>query len=649
LSIFPLCEVEFSSKYKLAFEPYSLTAEQENFVRTKVSTYLGHVCPERVFVPPPDILHKVGNQKYNDGGEVRFDYERPINTFSSSFKYQRFITQPLTPREVWLPGKAIKNNNAFWMTITRQILKCDPVYPSTDEEVLGKTLFGKSQILKFDISGFGFQFLREYLLIAAQLIVEIYPCTFMEEQLEIMTSIFNNVNVEMPDGTFEYPPRGIGLGYYEDLKTIVMMALVYDYHPISLYGDQGLLPVEGMEAISLLQSLHFIIKFEKVEFLSTGEIPCIMWAGRRFIDGQCIKPKVKLDPLMGSFFSRQHWERKLGLRGISEDDPEFYMSIEKRLTCLYERIHGYEFRPGDSKQNFFNGGICLRTPILNGLIKSWKVENMVAPPTNILFDTTYVSPFIPAKKRSVPHKEALLFQKQRKAVYKSSPVIDASVHYYSNPKIIYNKKQSRTDHKMIPTWADLLYVAQYKRTTGVLASGLPPEEIIKAVSRQVFASDPFRARSTGGYEVLTPIRSIRGASEENMDIAVFLASLEQRRVLYVHRTDLDQNPELFTDPMYENTDISRVFKKARQSDRITRSSVNQSSLSLEQGDYDKFYQSVKALRGKDSVLSSISTAINADFGLDTSQVDYDVHHGFIEEDHDYEEIEDYDFDLEDDL
>jgi len=107
---FPLLFPETESKMKYC--DYRLKKINEKKVLEMITSYIVRLGIEKIFVPPPDILYKVGYQKYNDGGDVKYDIELPTK-IDSGFKYQKFLAQPMKPREVWLPGKAIKNNNIF--------------------------------------------------------------------------------------------------------------------------------------------------------------------------------------------------------------------------------------------------------------------------------------------------------------------------------------------------------------------------------------------------------------------------------------------------------------------------------------------------------------------------------------------------------
>jgi hypothetical protein len=565
LSVFPRIDFE-KSKMHYCDEDYSLSPDLLKEVHEKVFNYIMRLDIKKLFMPRGDVMQKTGTQRYNDGGTVRYDFERPTNSFDSSFKYQRFLTMPLTPREVWLPGKAIKQNNAFMMTVHRQILQADPTYPSTDlnQNLERLSKYMKNGFLKFDIAGFGFQYLRELLSVGNRAIRELFPCTVYEEQSDIMEMILDSVSVEMPNGDFLYPKRGIGLGYYEDLKTIVMIALLQDHKPISIYGDQGLLDPFAIGFAEELSRFQFIMNWEKVDFGSSeGQT---RWGGCVFTEDSVIKPKVYMENILGSFFSRHHWERKLSLRGFAKHFPEVYKGIQKRVAFMYEKTFGYEFFKSDSMTSFDNGGLMLK-PRDVGHIRLWNIRGHMSPVSALTFDTTYQTPFKLAFDHKVTFKESKIFQRKRKTLYKSNHVNDSILYDYCNPLLVYNKKVAHVP-RTLPRWADFNLIVYHSMSSGSLTCGLEGDEIMHAVNRQSFSSDPFRARATGGYSIDTRWRSARPPDQEWIDVADVMMDMDKAYSLYVNRADLSQNPMLADDPMYRDTNlfeglISKIGKRKR--------------------------------------------------------------------------------------
>jgi hypothetical protein len=554
LTVFPRIDFE-KSKMHYADEPLSIDNDIIKEIHEKVFNFILELDIKSIFMPRADLMQKYGSQRYNDGGSVKFDYERPQTSFDSSFKYQRFLTQPLTPREVWLPGKAIKQNNAFFMCVHRQILQECPEYPSVDVEATWKILlpYLKKDIgfWKFDISGFGFQYPREFLIAGNNAIRELYPCSELEEQSEIFNKILNDVKVEMPDGSFKKPVRGIGLGYYEDLKTLVMLAILRDHFPIQVYGDQGLIQKKGIEFAFDLMKYSFIMNYEKLdEGSSEGRV---RWGGYVFDDTTFFKPRIYTDNIFGCFFSRHHWERKSSLYAFNKHYPEVYNSINKRIIDMYDRIFGYEFYPDDSKLPFLNGGLSNK-PRNVGVMRLYNIRSLMTPVNSLMYDPLYQTPFNLIRDKQVSWKESRAFQLKRKNLYKHSIPNDSLLYDYINPILDFNKKD-RPLPRALPRWADLSYIIFNRMTSGAISSGLKGDEIMNAVKYQHFSQDPFRARATGGYSILTQWRSDRPPSEEWLDAATALMECESLDSLRVNRTDLLQNPALAETEMYYNDDL----------------------------------------------------------------------------------------------
>jgi hypothetical protein len=581
LVVFPRIDFE-KSKMHYSDEPYEVNGDLIKEVHEKVFNYVYNLDIKSLFIPRGDLMQKYGSQKYNDGGVVKYDYERPDNSFDSSFKYQRFLTQPLTPREVWLPGKAIKQNNAFFMALHRQILQADPIYPrlvmEENHEYLKRHL--EVGMWKFDISGFGFQFVREWLIAANNAIRELYPCSELEEQSEIFEQILNSVQVEMPDGSIRTPQRGIGLGYYEDLKTIVMMALLKDHHPISIYGDQGLIEKRGIEFAFELMKYSFIMNYEKVDEGASEKR--LRWGGIIFDPDEMIKPRKYSQVIFGAFFSRHHWERKAALYSVSKHYPEVYHSIENRVKNMYNRIFGYEFYQGDVSNSFLDGGISLTSRVV-GVQRLYNIRTFMSPINLMTFDPIYQTPFNLINKNNISFKESKKFQIKRKKIYKYNIPQDTALYDYVNPILEFNKKSTLIP-RSLPRWADLNLILFSNMSSGAITAGLRGDEIQKAVERQHFSSDPFRARATGGYSFATRWRSSRPPPQEWLEAAELLQGCDDLSSMYVNRTDLIQNPMLMEDPMYYNDDlfqgvIEKINKRKRDDLSETQSQADKVRLS----------------------------------------------------------------------
>jgi hypothetical protein len=558
-SFFPLVDPNKSLKMPLAFVPYCIDYEKKMLFRSKFSAYLDKLGIEDLFVPPTDILDKIGNNKYNDGGIPRPDHSPPERSFDSKFLYQKFITQPLQIREVWLPGKGIKIANTFWQVVCSQILSRDHRYPDGDIVSMWERIRDRltGPLVRFDLSGFGFQFPREWLEIGASCICERYPNSILDEMFGILCDILNNVEVTMESGKVERPPRGIGLGYFEALKTLSIFALLDEYNPLSLYGDQGLLSLEvAFEAIQQLSTFCFIVDFEKVEWVGSTTRPTVKWAGASLNEVEVRGIDKFLENLSGAFFQKFHWERKSTLLSVMETSPSLYSQCRKKLIFMYQRIFGHEFSFGEARSHFNNGGINMfRYQI--GWDRTYKVGREKVPFDPLLYDSTFVTPFKALLKKSYPMRLAKEFSKKRKLEYRKTRPNWRYLYDYIDPVYRYKNDKPQIGERTLPLWADMLYFALHGKVSGSLTWGLSPPAIRRAYEKYAGDTAPCKTKATGGRTRVT-----RWSRQEVMDhLQVLemetLESVSRRDLTKVRRNDLTQDPAWGEDPLYRDTDLNR--------------------------------------------------------------------------------------------
>jgi hypothetical protein len=560
---FPLIYYE-KPKMDLAFRPVIEFDEKEK--EDIIRRYLFKLDLKELFIPPADILYKIGNNFYNDRGEIKKDYERSTR-YDSGFKYQQFMAQPLQPREVWLPSKKIKHNNLFWMIICRQFLKRDPTYPVPDPEILWNRLKDMGHFMRFDISGFGFQYIRKYLEILVRVIEEMYPCSLLSIMADEAAHIFNNVRVEMPDGSVVRPPRGIGLGYYEDLKTICMIAILDKYQPYSVYGDQGLIPTRtGWEALQDLIASGFIFDSDdKVWASSTADTSAwsVKWAGIRMSPTKYTIYKDLSSKILNLFFVREHWERKNGLYSFYKEYTNFYKKNNKRIIKLYQLYFGDELYPGDTNTSFMDVGINSNIKFTVGYKKDYRLSNYKVPYSDQLFELPYSTPFMTRKKNVWPIKVAKDFSKKRLAIYNNSPFIDSSVYYYVNPRIEFNSV-FKPKEKLLPEWAEYLYIALHGASTGSFTYNLTSSSMKMGIENLSLSKDPLRAVASGGYKILDMHHRRPLACLEWQSTVEALSTVTKRHVDYIQRADLPVSIYWQEDPFYFNTPLYMDNKKRKR-------------------------------------------------------------------------------------
>jgi hypothetical protein len=500
VSIFPRYSYEKESKMKYAFLPFK--NERKDEFRELVRDYLRSLDLKTLFTPPPDLVVSVGSHRYNDNGVVRKDHERNQGPLKCGFLYQKFNPKPLETREVWLPDRPTKLNNAYWMLIGRQLLRADPTYPDVDPRVTWENI--KTQISDwfgvFDMSGFGFQYPREYLITIAEEILSLYYSLDLKENVDILKLLLTDVQVNMGDGTFKYPPRGIGLGYYEDLKTIGINSILREFKPVSVYGDQGIIQSSTFHsAIKRLKYFEFVFGQNKY-FLLRGQVK---WSGWGMSEDGPRRPKEYLSPLVSFINAHYHWEKKMILRSVATEFKDMYYKWSKYLPFQYEMLFGYEFQKGDSMWNFSNGGVSVRERHRTGLVKSCRVERLLSPSDIINDSVIYSTPFFTEWKRA----DAKKFSIKRKSLYKStSPLTNSFVMEYCNPYVELHNTIKPKLSKLACSVSDSLetkLLVNYGMSTGKFTFGLTGDSISHAVTYNSYARNPFEAYASGGYRVLS--------------------------------------------------------------------------------------------------------------------------------------------------
>jgi len=490
--------------------------------RKRVRKFLRFSSLKSIYIPPPSVLSRVGSRLYNDGGDVRHDYEMPRKSFNSGFKLQVFNPKPYQTREVWLPDKSTKISNIFWMTVGRQILLSEKCYPDDDPEVTWERIRHRlNNFGYFDISAYGLQYPREYLLVVAEEIRDMYSNPDIYEQVDILRTIFSNVKLQLEDGSFvthDKLKRGIGLGYYEDLKTIGICALLADLRPISIYGDQGLLPGDaGYTAFERLKQFGFIMKDNKFE----NRQKTIKWSGYHMSENLLFRPKRWSEALISILDGRTHWERKASLRSFYEENPELKKRVSCYLPFLYEQVFGYEFFRGDSLLNIDDVGCSALHPMMQGTSKIYKVRALKTPRDNISDNLVFTTPI----NVHWTSADAIEFSLKRKKLYKTTRRSSSEVFEYSNPRIKLNKTVNpkfNIMQKSVSEWQDLRLIASLGLSMGKVTFNLFGDQLYQAMISCSRAPNPFEAYATGGYRVLTPWRAPPVPSAELRDLVSLL-------------------------------------------------------------------------------------------------------------------------------
>jgi hypothetical protein len=334
-----------------------------------------------------------------------------------------------------------------------------------------------------------------------------------------------------------------------------------------VYGDQGLVPDKtGWDAIGVvehLKSYGFLFEgdadLQVMSSTNTSPITSLKWAGAHFLvwngDKRIVEKGIVANPYVGAFFQSEHWRRKSSLMSLCKRDEKTYKKYERRILRLYRLYFGKEFFEGDHLLNFIDGGISLTNPLLEGITKVYKLPSYRIPYEDTLFQAPFVTPFKRAKSNAYPNRMAREFSKLRKSIFRNTEWMDCSVHFYTNPRIEYNSTYSPSE-KLLPEWADLLYMFNYGASSGSFTYNLSGEDMERAIQIYSLSSDPLKAFASGGYKILDRYHKPSIPSQEWVQAVEGLKKITVRSLDYVNRADLPTDLSLADDPMYRDEDLS---------------------------------------------------------------------------------------------
>jgi hypothetical protein len=120
LNAFPRWEIKKESKMWLTeLDPPT----EDNLIKLeRILRKFLYPLKNRVFLLDAEAAAKDGRNLYYDGFVKKHDYERVTYSYHNAFKYEKYLTGPLTEREVWIPSKAYKTNSSWWTYVHSQLL-----------------------------------------------------------------------------------------------------------------------------------------------------------------------------------------------------------------------------------------------------------------------------------------------------------------------------------------------------------------------------------------------------------------------------------------------------------------------------------------------------------------------------------------------
>jgi hypothetical protein len=503
VSCFPVIWLEKESKLYLSrAKPPS--KEMQYTFRDMTKEFLNKYFVQKLVVPHEQLALSLGEKTYANENVISKDYIEPTK-WRNPFLYRKMMTNNLSLREVFIPSKGYKMCSTFWHMIGDQILqKCEHVYTHQTfdevEEIIKQRFTSTCQSL--DLKGEALMMPREFFMIIMQEICKLYPHADLLDQKRVANELFLDFSIKFESGEVEYLPRGVGLGYFASLKTMMSAIIVDSCNPIFMFSDDMLIPtIHYRKAVELMDSLSMVIHETK--------------SGKRFMNALIFLRMVFLKrsgkfswgvknfSLLSAVFSQaHHWERK---------EVSYYLTPGQKIVLLlnYYQIWGTEFFFGDLLKHRFNFGIFGNgIPEEWGTVRSKQLYKLKKPLSTVATVGPSPIPWLSTLDIRVSNR----YQKDRYKCWKfgTSGNLQQMMVEEEIPYRVYPRKLDRlykTPRPTAPEWYEKELNLVHSIRTELFTKGLTLKEYLYAFRSNLHSTDPVESYLSGGYDSPFPIRT----------------------------------------------------------------------------------------------------------------------------------------------
>jgi len=523
-------DIPKESKMYLASLPDSINIET---FKENARNYLRRNKVEKLHVPDRTACLTLNDHWYSDGGlEKRRNCEEPVHSWDGPMIYETFWTTPTSKREVWVPPLNYKINNVWWQILVGPILEKDESLVSNEtNEQIGMSIKKRMRpCRKIDLKGSGIQFPRSVIIALMEVIYEFYPNEDIECHLKETKRLFNDLSVKMPDGKYNFPTRGVGLGYYETLKTLVMRIILHDVYIVKMFNDDILVANDDYEKARLrIQTNGFVINEKK-----TGEyyryVPYFLQCS--ILLGKAMMHQNSNGRLAALVFSKYHYIRK-------NIFLTYHSNRKTWMMFAYRQLFGWEVYPDECIRHPTDWGLNPTAEYRVGWVKGGLLrkftQSRVADLTEYRVKQS-AFPFMRWKDR----KFSLARSKARRLKNVVSYTgYDEYLHpiVEDAPWIIDREPGAAITPHLTSMWYDLRCIIQKGYTTGRYLRGLTPEQARFALARFSFSRDPIGSYIKGGARMISPFHKDRSLTGFSALIYDSLEKVDYDAIPYVNFTD----------------------------------------------------------------------------------------------------------------
>jgi len=368
-----------------------------------------------------------------------------------------------------------------------------------------------------DLKGFGLQFPKEYALDCMDVIQEYYPCEEAQEYRRSAAHMFERMSVKLDTGEFLVPKRGVGLGYFSNIMSIVIASILTKYDVVKMFNDDMLIPDDTYEdAKQDLIDHSFVINdkksghlWYKVPFFAN--VSLARNGALHYFEVQGMKSAI--------FTKRYHYERKSLFNACRW--------IYRWKQCFhYERIFGYEVHKGEAFDHPCMLGLNPKAPYPVGYVKGGMLRKYISPKQQVDEDQRRVWSIMFPWKNPRDHNFHNI-RKEAIAKYKNSYWY-TEYDEYLNPRIEAKIDIERVNPDyflagyQLPRWADYQSIIRHNVTCGRTTMGTNVRKAAHNMLSYLHSDNPIHSWITGGYKIISSFYRIPGVSNKTLELYTHL-------------------------------------------------------------------------------------------------------------------------------
>jgi hypothetical protein len=331
--------------------------------------------------------------------------------------------------------------------------------------------------------------------------------------------LFRNMSVMMPDGFYETPNRGVGLGYFSNLMTIAVRIALDDVYVVKMFNDDILVASDDyIKAVANLED-YFVINQKKTgqEYLKAPYFMNVSMDKKGSVHYQDAQGNMS-----AIVTSKYHYQRK-AIFGMVRYAHKW------KLRYHYERIFGFELKRGEVYDHPTMWGLDPNAikyvgDVTGGLLRKYTYERIVDM-TEYRINHLFF-PFSEYKRKEfeVARIKAKKYFKNKRwyTLYDEYQHPDLKEVTWINEVNFPGKLTGG----YVPQWYDVRSILNEGISYGKFTKELPVHDAMYALHRYSLFRDPIGTYIGGGGVITSPFYKL--PTMNSMQLAIYDKLIESK-------------------------------------------------------------------------------------------------------------------------